>query len=91
MWKGRTAKSHKTRTGCCCAFCGAPREHETGTSIVTMQYGDEDETCMVYQAAYPQEETCMSVMKALIMANYAHVEDAGSHLVGSPPGRWSRR
>ena len=33
--------SHKSRTRCCCAYCGAPSEHETGTCMVTMQYGDE--------------------------------------------------
>ena len=32
------ARSHKARTGCCCADCGVPSEHQTGTCIVTMHW-----------------------------------------------------
>ena len=42
-----------------------------------MQYGDEEETSVVYQAS------CKSVMEVMIRANNVHEEDAGSHKVGS--------
>ena len=50
-------RSHKSRTRCCCAYCGAPSEHETGTCIVTLQYCDEEESCTVCQAEYKPQET----------------------------------
>ena len=75
--------SHKTRTKCCCACCGAPSEHEIGTCPVTVQYGDEEQTCVVYQAEFPPQANCMSVIEALIMTNNVREEDAGSHKVGS--------
>ena len=34
-----------------------------------MQYGDEDETCIVHQAEYPPQRNCKSVVEALVMAN----------------------
>ena len=55
---------------------------ETGTTV-TMQYGDEEETCMVNWAEYPPQGSCTSVIEALIVANTVHEEDAGSHKVGS--------
>ena len=54
--KRELAKSHKACTRCCCAHCGAPSEHESGTCIVTMQYDEEDETCLVYQADIQRRE-----------------------------------
>ena len=39
----------------------APSEPETGT--ITMQYGDEDETCMVYQAEYPPQGNRKSLIE----------------------------
>ena len=74
-------RSHKSRTRCCCAYCGAPGEHETGSCTVTMQYGDEKESRMLYQAEYPPHGNCMSVIEALLMANNLHEEDVGSHTV----------
>ena len=66
MEENQSSGSHKARTKCCCAHCGASSEHEAGTCTVTMQYGDEEETCVVCQAEYPRRET-KSVMEALIM------------------------
>ena len=43
MRKREFVGSHKSRTRCCCAYCGARSEHEAGTCIVTMQSGDEEE------------------------------------------------
>ena len=34
MRKREPVRSHKSHTRCCCAYCGAPGEHETGTCIV---------------------------------------------------------
>ena len=66
-----------------CALCGAPSEQETGTCIVTMQHGDEEESCMVYQAEYPPQGNFLSVIEALIMANNVHEQDVSSHKVES--------
>ena len=76
-------RSHNSRTRCCCAYCGGPSEHETGTCIITMQYGDEEDSCMVFQAGYPPQGNCTSLVEALIMANNVHEEDVRSHQVGS--------
>ena len=54
--KREAVKSPKARTWCCCAYSDAPCEHETGTCIVTIQYGDEDETCLVYQSDVHRRE-----------------------------------
>ena len=67
--KKELSKSHKVRTECCCAYCGAPSEHETFTCTVTMQHGNEEETCMVHQAGYQPQGNCKSVSDALIAAN----------------------
>ena len=67
----------------CCVHCGAQSEHESGTGIVTMQYVDEEETCVVYQAEHPPQGNCQSVVQGLIMANHVHEVDAGPHKVGS--------
>ena len=61
-------RSHNSRSRCCCAYCGAPGEHESDNCIITMQYGDEEDSCMVFQAGYPLQGNCMSVVEALIMA-----------------------
>ena len=74
---------HEARTRCCCRSCGAPREHETDTCIVTMQHGDEDESCMFNLAEYPPQRNWESVLDASIMANNLHEKDADSHKVGS--------
>ena len=42
MRKRGSKGPHKMR---CYAYCGAPSEHDIGTCTVTMQYGDEQETC----------------------------------------------
>ena len=55
-------------------------ERETGTCMITMQYGDKDDTCMVGQAEYPAQGNC----KAPIMASNVHEEDVSSHKLGSP-------
>ena len=60
---------------------GAPSEHEAGTCIVTIQYGDEDDACMVYLAECPPQGNFKSVIEALIMANNVHEKDAGSYKV----------
>ena len=52
-------------------YCGVPSEHETGTCMVTVHYGDNEDTCMVYQTAYPPHGNCKSVMEPPIMANRA--------------------
>ena len=87
MWfvrgKREPVRSHTFRTRCCCAYCGAPSEHEIGSCIVTKQNGDEEESCMVYQAEYPPQENCESVVEVLLMPNSVHGEDASSHDVGS--------
>ena len=75
-------RSQHSRTRCC-AYRGAPSEHETGTCLVTMQNGEEEEACMVHQAEYPPQANCNSVVGPLIMANKLHEEDASSHKVGS--------
>ena len=82
MRKNELVRLQKSRT-MCCAYRGAPSEHETGTCIVTMQHGDEQESCMVYQAEYPPQGNCRSVIQALIMAKNVHEQDVGSHKVGS--------
>ena len=51
MRKRKSKGSHKARTECCCTYCGAPSEHDNGTCRDTTQYGDEEETCVVEQAA----------------------------------------
>ena len=76
-------RSHNSRTRSCCAYCGAPSEHESGNYSITMQYGDEEDSCMVFQAGYPLQGNCMSVVKALIAANNVHQEEVSSHQVGS--------
>ena len=50
-----------------------------------MQYGDEEQTCVVYQAEaeFPPQANCKSVIEPLIMTNSVHEEGAGSHKVGS--------
>ena len=50
---------------------------------VTTQCGDEDETCMVYQADDQPQGNCKSVMEARILADNGCEEDVGSHKVGS--------
>ena len=47
------------------------------TCTATMQYGDEQESCMVYQADYAPQGNCKSVTEALIMVNNMHEEDVG--------------
>ena len=76
-WEREIVRSHKSRTRCCCACCGGPRDHET----VTIQYRYEGKSCIVYQAEYPPQGNCKSVMEALIMANNVHEEDVSSHKV----------
>ena len=39
---------------------------------------------MVYQAEYPPQGNCKSVIEALIVANNVHEEDVSYHEVGSP-------
>ena len=51
--------------------------------MVTMQCGDEQETCVVYQAEYAPQGNCESVIEALMMANNVHEDDAGFRKVGS--------
>ena len=51
MRKRNSKGSHKARTECCCTYCGARSEHDNGTCRDTTQYGDEEETCVVEQAA----------------------------------------
>ena len=80
MKRREPPKSHKARTRCCWAYCGAYGERETGTCMITMQYGDKDDTCMVDQAEYPAQGNC----KAPIMASNVHEEDVSSHKLGSP-------
>ena len=67
MRKRKFKGSHKARTECCCAYCGAPSEHDNGTCRDTTQYGDEEETCVVWQAGYPPQRNC-TVIEALIVA-----------------------
>ena len=62
--KTEPTRTHKARPKCCCAYCGAYSEHETDTCIVTMQHGDEDVMCMVYEAECPQGN-CKWVLEAL--------------------------
>ena len=57
-------------------------EHETGPCIITTQYGDEEESCMVHQAEYPPKGNCKSVIEALLVANSVHEEEVSSHEVG---------
>ena len=87
MWflkrKREPSRTHNSRTRCCCAYRGAHNEHDTGTCIVTVQYGDEDEMCMVYLADYPPQGNCKSVIDAKVLANNVREENAGSHTVGS--------
>ena len=42
--------SQMSRARCSCVHCGAPSENEMGSCIVTMQHGDDEEVCVVYQA-----------------------------------------
>ena len=56
---------------------------ETGICTSTMQYGDEERTCVISQAEYPPKGNCKSVLEALIMASIVHDEGAGSHKVGN--------
>ena len=67
--KGNCEITQITHQGCC-ACCGAPRDHEA----VTMQYRFEGKSCIVYQAEYPPQGNCKSVIEALIMANNVHEE-----------------
>ena len=78
-------RTHKSRTRCCCAHCGAPGEYETGTCMVIIQCDDEETSCMVHQTEYPLQGNCKSVIEALIVANNVHEEDVFSHRVGSSP------
>ena len=71
MRQRELAQSHKARIGYCSAYCGALGGHETGSCIVTMQHGDEKETCVAYQAEYPSQEKGTSVIVAVILANSA--------------------
>ena len=66
---------------CCCAYCGASSEHEMGSCILTMQHGDDEEICLVHQAACPARGNCKSVIEALLMANNVRQEDPNSHKV----------
>ena len=51
MRKEEPARSRKLAPGAV-AHAAVPSEHDTDTCVV-MQYGDEDETCKVFQAEYP--------------------------------------
>ena len=86
MWfsvrKREPARSHKARTRCCPADCGVPREHKTGTCIVTMQCDDEEQSCVVYQAEYPPQGNWNSVIETTIMASHVREEDVCSYKVG---------
>ena len=83
--KRELSKSHEARTRCCCACCGARSEHQTGTCIVIMQYGDKEGTCTVHQAEHPPQGNCKSVIEAQIMANTVHKESVASHKGGKSP------
>ena len=80
MRKREPVMSHKSCIRCTCAYCCAPSEHETGTCIVSMQFGQEEESCMVYQAECPPWGSSKSVKGALSMANIVHEEDVSSHI-----------
>ena len=84
MKRREPPKSHNARTRCCWESCGASGERETGTCMISMQYGDKDDTCMVDQVEYPAQGNCKSVIEAPIMASDVHEEDVSSHEVGSP-------
>ena len=84
MKRRERPKSHNARTRCCWAYCGASGERETGTCMITMQYGDKDDTCMVGQAEYMAQGTCKSVIEAPTMVSNEHEEDVSSDKVGSP-------
>ena len=64
MRRRKSVRSRRSRTRCFCASCGAPGERGAGTCTVTMQCGDEEESCMVYQDEYPPHENCQSVIEA---------------------------
>ena len=53
----------------------------TVLSVSTIQYDDEEESCMAYQAEYPPQGNCESVVEVLIVANNVHEENAGSFTV----------
>ena len=55
-----------SRTRCCCAYGGASSEHDMGSCTVTRQHGDDEETCVVYQAEHAPQGTCKSVIEALL-------------------------
>ena len=74
MRKRVSSGTHKARTMCCYSYFVAPSELETSTCMVSMQCGDEDEMCMVCQAAYPPQVNCKLVIEALVLANNAHEE-----------------
>ena len=82
MWYLTRRREHKgsqmSRARCSCVHCGASSEHEMGSCIVTMQHGDDEEVCVVYQAEYPPQGNCKSVVEALIMANNVHRKDLNS-------------
>ena len=84
MRQRELALSHKARTGHCSAYCGALSEHETGTCIVTMQYGDEERMRVAYQAEYPSQEKGTSVIVAFIMANNAYEAPQGLLWITEP-------
>ena len=48
-----------------------------------MRYGDESDTCVIYQAGYPPQGNCKSVIEYLIMANNVHEGDVSFHKVES--------
>ena len=55
-----------SRTRCCCAYGGASSEHDMGSCTVTRQHGDDEETCVMYQAEHAPQGTCKSVIEALL-------------------------
>ena len=67
--KGICENTHTSRTRCCCVYFGAPGQHVTGTCTVTMQCGDEEESCVVCQPDGPPQGNYESVTEALIVAN----------------------
>ena len=83
MWYLTRTREHKgsqmSRARCSCVYCGASSEHEMGSCIVTVQDGNDEEVYVVYQAEYPPQGNCKSVIEALIMANNVHQEDLNSH------------
>ena len=75
---------HKARTKCRTVLTEVlPVSTGAGTCIGTMRYGDESDTCVIYQAGYPPQGNCKSVMEDLITANKVQEEDVSSHKVES--------